>query len=369
MVMTSLERRPVRAPARLVVLGASAGGVPALTAVVERLRPDLNAAVLVVLHVPPNGRSVLPEILERASGMPAAHPRDREPIIAGHIYVAPPDRHLVVHDSILRVTRGAWENGYRPSIDALFRSAATWYGRRVIGVVLSGALDDGAAGLASVYAEGGVAIVQDPTDAAVRDMPDHALGSVPTANVLPAKEIAAAVNDATGAARRDEPEVGAHPRTVEAHTDIDLAAAQGIPVEIEEVAGDAAGLVCPDCGGSMFDIGPDGARYRCRVGHGWTADALSDAHGRQLEQALWAAVRILEENQAVQRRLVERATASGRPQMVHRMQARQEQRDRLASMLRAAIEQFGSAVPGAAGDDETMPGVDFIAEPEPDALP
>src|SRR6516165_6975245 len=119
--MTAAEARTVRAPTQLVVVGASAGGVPALSTLVAGLHADLDAAILVVLHVPANGRSVLPDILERASGLPAAHPRDREPMLAGHIYVAPPDRHLVVYDGVVRVTRGAWENGYRPSIDALFR--------------------------------------------------------------------------------------------------------------------------------------------------------------------------------------------------------------------------------------------------------
>jgi two-component system chemotaxis response regulator CheB len=369
--VTAFESSAIRAPTHLVVVGASAGGVPALSSLVTGVSPDLNAAILVVLHVPANGRSVLPDILQRASGLPAAHPRDREPMLAGHIYVAPPDRHLIVHDGALRVTRGAWENGYRPSIDALFRSAAHWYGSAVIGVVLSGALDDGAAGLAAIHEQGGLSIVQDPSDAAVRDMPDHALVTVPTARVMPAREIAGTINRVTtdpSAQHARGPRVLAR----EVAEDPDLAAAQGIPIEIEDVGpASPAGLVCPDCGGSMFDLGNEtGARYRCRVGHGWTAEALNDAHGRQLEQALWAAVRVLEENQAVQRRLVDRAVQSGREQVARRVAARQEQRDRLASMLRAAIEQFGSIPPGNDGDQEEMPAAtpDFATEPSDEAV-
>jgi two-component system chemotaxis response regulator CheB len=291
--------------------------VPALSTLMAGLHADLDAAILVVLHVPANGRSVLPDILERAGGLFAAHPRDREPIVAGHIYVAPPDRHLIVHDRSLRVTRGAWENGYRPSIDALFRSAAHWYGSAVIGVVLSGALDDGAAGLASIHDGGGIAIVQDPSDATVRDMPDHALVTVPTARVLPAREIATTINRIT----MDASDLRSRPARVltrDVSEDPDLAAAQGIPIEIEDVGPTSpAGLVCPDCGGSMFDVGPDdpGRRYRCR-------------------------------------RLVDRAVQNGREQVARRVAARQEQRDRLASMLRAAIEQFGSIAPGNDGETD-----------------
>jgi two-component system chemotaxis response regulator CheB len=340
-----------------------------LTTLVGGVSGDLNLAVLVVLHVPPNGRSVLPDILERAGEMPAAHPRDREPMLAGHIYVAPPDRHLLVHDGLLRVTRGAWENGYRPSIDALFRSAANWYGPNVVGVVLSGALGDGAAGLASIHECGGVTIVQDPHDAAVRDMPDHALGTVPTARVLPVQEIPDTINRIAVGRLEEVPH--RRPPLRPAEGDPDLAAAQGIELEIENVAREAAGLVCPDCGGSLFDIsGENGTRYRCRVGHGWTAEALSEAHGRQLEQALWAAVRVLEENQAVQRRLVDRAIERGRDKVATRIAARQEQRDRLVTMLRAAIGQFGSAIPGEDTDelfpaDATSP---FEAPPESEAV-
>jgi two-component system chemotaxis response regulator CheB len=317
--------------------------------------------MLVVLHVPPNGRSVLPDILERASGIPAAHPRDREPMIAGHLYVAPPDRHLLVHDGIVRVTRGPWENGYRPSVDALFRSAARWYGPQVVGVVLSGALDDGAAGLASVHEAGGAAIVQDPRDAMVAAMPEHALDLVPGARVLPVSQISAANN-----ALDPPPRSAAAPPPTASRDDAELAALQGVAVPVEAAAVGPAGLVCPDCGGSLFQVSDDGLRFRCRVGHGWTAEALSDAHGRQLEQALWAAVRVLEENDAVDRRLVDRARETGRRRVEHRIQARQHKREHLASTLRAAIDQFGSAIPGDEEPD-AVAAESIVTELEPRA--
>ncbi len=196
--MPTNRERAVRAAAHVVVVGASAGGVPALTALVSRLRPDTDAAILVVLHVPPYGLSVLPDILERASGAPAAHPRDHARMLAGNIYVAPPDHHLLVEDGTVRVTQGSSEHGYRPSIDSLFRSAARARGRAVIAVVLSGALDDGAAGLACVHEAGGTCIVQDPEEAVVRSMPEHALRAVPTALTFPLDKMAAWINDLTG---------------------------------------------------------------------------------------------------------------------------------------------------------------------------
>ena len=149
---------------RLIVIGASAGGGEALSTVVSALPRDLEAAVVVVLHVPPSG-SVLPAILGRASPMPASPAVDGEPLRAGRIYVAPPDQHLMVQDGTLALRHGPRENGHRPAVDPLFMTAATEYGTRTIGVILSGTLDDGAAGLATIKSHGGVAVVQDPDDA------------------------------------------------------------------------------------------------------------------------------------------------------------------------------------------------------------
>src|SRR3954452_16430579 len=145
----------------IVVVGASAGGVEALSTLVAELPRSLRAAVFVVLHVS-RGRSVLPEILTRAGRLPAVHPADWERIEYGRIYVAPPDHHMTLEQDTIRIVHGPSENGYRPAVDPLFRSAARAYGPRVVGVVLTGALDDGTAGLAAVKEAGGTAVVQDP---------------------------------------------------------------------------------------------------------------------------------------------------------------------------------------------------------------
>lgn len=173
----------------IVVLGASAGGVEVISRIVAGLPREMRAAVLVVLHVS-RGRSYLPEILSRLGTMPAVHPDDGERLRYGHIYVAPPDHHLTVEGDIVRVTQGPAENGVRPAVDPLFRSAAQAFGPRVIAVVCSGSLDDGTAGLTAVKAAGGISIVQDPDEAMAPGMPRSALASVKVDHVLPAGEIA-----------------------------------------------------------------------------------------------------------------------------------------------------------------------------------
>jgi hypothetical protein len=173
----------------VVVVGASAGGVEALSAFVASLRPDLGAAVVVVLHIAPGGTSVLPQILARAGQLPACAAADGDELVAGRIYVAPPDRHVLVDDGVLRVTAGPRENGHRPAIDPTMRSAATSHGDGVIAIVLSGTRDDGTAGAAAVKARGGRVAVQDPADALFDSMPLSALAQVDADAVLPASAL------------------------------------------------------------------------------------------------------------------------------------------------------------------------------------
>jgi two-component system chemotaxis response regulator CheB len=346
--VTRSDASALRPPDWVVVVGASAGGVPVLTEFVSQLDTDLPAAVLVVLHVPADHRSLLPKILERAGRLPAAHPRDREPLVAGQIYIAPPDRHLLVADGAVRVTRGPWENGYRPSIDALFRSAARWHTTRVIGIVLSGALNDGVAGLIAVEQFGGIPVVQDPGEASVPEMPGHALEAVPAARVLAARDITVFVNDMV----RSEP--GPRVAVPEVAPEYpDAAAAQGMRPHVELTDAEPAGLVCPDCGGSMFTVEDDAVlRFRCWVGHGWTAGALEQANGRALEDALWAAVRVLEENQAVQQRLFTRAVAHGRQSIVERIAAERAQQEEFIRTLRSVIMEMGQGERGHEDEGE-----------------
>lgn len=173
----------------VIVVGTSAGGVEALRELAAALPPDLPASVLIVLHLSPGGPGLLPAILNRAGPLPAAHATDGEELRRGRIYVAPPDFHMLVADGRLRLARGPRENLHRPAIDALFRSAAAAWGPRVIGVVLTGALDDGTAGLGAIKRTGGVAVVQDPEEAAYPSMPRSALRNVRVDHCVPLAEI------------------------------------------------------------------------------------------------------------------------------------------------------------------------------------
>ena len=344
---------------RVVVVGASAGGVPALTRLVSRLDGDLVAAVLVVLHLPADGRSLLAGILDRAGPLPAANPRDRERLVSGQIYVAPPDQHLLVDDSMVRVTRGPRENGYRPSVDALFRSAASWFGPAVTGVVLTGALDDGAAGLAEIVRQGGHAIVQDPAEAGVPDMPTHALEAVPDAQVSRLDAIAQWLNRRVGTGAPTI--VEATRRLDESAAGAELAVQRGERRYPEDVYREAAGIACPDCAGSLFVLDEQSrVRFRCRVGHGWTGDALLAAQGRELEQALWAAIRVLEDGHAVNERLAARASRRGRQAAVQGLEQRRAARERLIAALRSAITHFGSAGVGDSDDAPRGEHGDFL---------
>jgi two-component system, chemotaxis family, protein-glutamate methylesterase/glutaminase len=289
----------------IVVVGASAGGVEALRALVGKLPRDLPAAILVVLHVAPDSKSVLPRILSGAGPLPAKHAKDGEALETGRIYVAPPDRHLVVEDGAVRLTRSPPEGGHRPAVDTLFRTAARFHGARVVGVVLSGALDDGTAGLVAVKQRGGVAVVQDPEEAICADMPRNALENLQVDHCLPTAEIAALI----GKLAHEKVELHSPiPLLLEQETNIAL----GRRREGEKPPGEPSEFACPACGGVLNEV-HDGhiLRFRCRVGHAYGLASLGAEQQDQLEAALWAALRALEDQAALHDRLAKRARDRG----------------------------------------------------------
>jgi two-component system, chemotaxis family, protein-glutamate methylesterase/glutaminase len=291
----------------IVVVGASAGGVEALADLAASLPLDLPAAVFVVLHVPSTGTSALPGILSRQGPLPAAHVKDGEPIENGRIYVAPPDHHVLLRAGHVHLARGPRENGHRPAVDSLFRSAAREYGSRVVGVVLSGALDDGTAGLAAIKARGGLAVVQEPADALYPNMPESALEHVRVDDVQPAAAMGALLSRlAAEPAGEGAP---AAPTAMEVEVEVEAFSLEAIE---GEHPGRPSGFSCPDCNGVLWEI-QDGElqRFRCRVGHAWSPESLLTQQSEGLEAALWIALRSLEERAALARRLAEAARRRG----------------------------------------------------------
>jgi two-component system chemotaxis response regulator CheB len=325
----------------VVAVGASAGGVESLRTLVAGLPPDYPGAVLIVLHVPRDAPSALPAILERSGPLPAAPAVDGEPLRNGRIYVAPNDHHLLRLDGHVRVTRGPAENGHRPAVDPLFRSVARAVGRRAIGVVLSGSRDDGAAGLATIVAHGGAAVVQDPADALYPWMPRAALLSSPTEHVAPAAKLGALIAEITAMGLPEVPPAPA----ADALLDAEVKMSELGPLTSDELAVRPAGYGCPSCGGALFQFGPDPMpRYRCRVGHAWSPESLLDEQAIALEGALWMALRALEEKSALSRRMA----GNGYPRQGTtgaRFRDIAADAEAAGDTIRRLISQIGSVVP------------------------
>src|SRR4051794_15466548 len=291
-------------PSRNVLLiGASAGGVEALRTLVAELPADLPAAVLVVLHVPASGHSALPRILERSGSLPCEHAVDGEPLRTGRIYVAPPDRHLILLDDVVHLSRGPRENGYRPAVDVLFRTAARELTSRVVATVLSGTLDDGTAGVRTVQTRGGLVLIQDPDDAVYPGMPQNALNACHADFVGTAQEIGKELARLSGSLA---PEWSAGAQR-ELRMETDMARLDQDTLDDLDRPGTPSGFSCPDCQGSLFELTDHHLRFRCRVGHAWTAVSLLAQQDAGLEHALWMALRSLEEKAALARRMAHAA--------------------------------------------------------------
>lgn len=289
----------------IIVIGASAGGIETLKEIVAGLPANLPAAVFVVLHTAPTGPGFLPQILSRAGRLPAIHATDNGSIELAHIYVAPPDHHLLVErGERVRVTRGPKENRFRPAVDPLFRSAAHACGRRVIGVVLTGYLDDGTAGLRVVKQLGGTAIVQDPLDAIVPSMPRSALRHVDVDHCLPASEIAGLLARLAGT-RAEEGDY-LMPEDIE----IEVAIARQDRAALKDGVmrlGDPSPYTCPECHGTLVQLrDTDLLRFRCHTGHAFTVESLLAEIGESIEGSLWSTVRTIEESAMLMRQAATR---------------------------------------------------------------
>jgi two-component system, chemotaxis family, protein-glutamate methylesterase/glutaminase len=298
----------------LVVIGASAGGVDALQELVRHFPAEFPAAVLVALHVASSGTSVLPQILARSGPLPAMFGKDGDELLCGQIYVAPADHHMLVRDGRIRLTKGPRENGHRPAIDPLFRSAGRHADGRCIGVVLSGLLDDGASGLRFIKASGGAAVVQDPADALFPSMPTAAMQLTRVDRVAAASQLAEVLCELIDAPLEPGPEPHALPPSESMNGDDDRADR----VELEDppdaaalLEGPPSALTCPECGGALWEQQDgNGLRFACHVGHAYSVASLAEEQGRALEMTLWSAVRALEERADMHRRLARRTSST-----------------------------------------------------------
>jgi two-component system chemotaxis response regulator CheB len=322
----------------VIVLGASAGGVHAVCEVIQSWPAGFPAAVFVVLHTTPHSPSLLPNIFSRASCLPASHPAEGEVIQPGRVYVAPPDRHLAIRDGHVHISRNASENGHRPAIDVLFRTAARSYGPRVVGVVLTGNLDDGTAGLAAIKKCGGVAVVQDPEDADYPSMPESAIANVHVDHVLPLAGIGSLLTELLHQPRLAEV-VGCG----EVEEEPDAMGTSKNESEVRAARGDPSGLTCPECGGALFEKpGEQPLHFRCRTGHAYSPESLLAQQSENLEATFWAALRSLEENAALARRMEKRAREHGNLRGCESFKKRADDAAKHAALLRTILEQGGA---------------------------
>jgi len=279
----------------IVVIGASAGGIYALKQLAANLPPDFKAAVFIVQHLSATYPSILPDILTKAGPLKAVHPSDGEAVELGKIYIAPPDHHLLIEHQRVLVKRGPKENRFRPSIDALFRSAAYCYGPRVIGVVLTGYPDDGTSGLWTVKRLGGTAIVQNPEEAMYPDMPNNVLNFVKVDYQVNLSELAPLLCRLTQGNADRKPILSAR-ESKRIGDEVKIAAEKNaFEMNIHKM-GEPTSLTCPECHGTLTEFREDKwVRYRCYTGHGFTAESLLGEVTKSVEDNLWSTVRVLEE--------------------------------------------------------------------------
>jgi two-component system chemotaxis response regulator CheB len=320
----------------IIVLGASAGGVPALRQITGCLPKDLPAAVFVVQHLAPFGTSAMPAILSRSGALKAHHPVDQETIEHGRIYVAPPDHHLLIEDGTVRLSRAPTENGHRPAVDVLFRSAAACYGSRVLAVVLTGNLDDGTAGLAAVKNQGGTTLVQDPEEADYPGMPASAIANVQVDHVLPLEEIGPMLDRLCRERVDPPPDPSADCEGAPAMKDqLERGADRETPSKPSE-------FTCPECGGSLWESPEhEVIHFRCRTGHAYAPESLLAKQTDSLEQSLWAAVRALEENAALARRMEKWMSTRHADAGKERYAQRAREAEAHAEVLRRILVQDG----------------------------
>lgn len=338
----------------IIVVGASAGGVEALSQLVAELPADLPATVFVVIHIPAQGKSFLPQILSRKGSLLASHAKDGEKIAPGHIYVALPDYHLLVKRGFMRLVQGPKENNCRPAVNPLFRTAAKAYGGRVVGVILSGTLDDGTAGLLDVKQGGGIAVVQDPKEASFSGMPSSAIENVQVDHILPVSSIAALLGRLAHKRALGE-EVEIMPN--ESEMEPDVVELDGAALRARGKPGPPSQFTCPDCGGTLFQLNERNLlQFRCRTGHAFSSATLMAQQSKVQEEALWAAIRSLEERGDLMHQMATKAYQGDRKLSAKRYEAMALEAQQRADLIRQALFQGQLPVTVMPNDTEQEQG-------------
>lgn len=348
----------------IIVIGASAGGVEAVAQVVAGLPADLPAAVFVVVHVSPHHRSRLPEILSRYGPLPTAHAWHGDPIVPGRIYLAPPDRHLVLAPGRMELNRAPRENRTRPAVDPLFRTAARAYGPRVAAVILSGTQGDGTAGMMAVKAYGGVTIAQDPEEALYGGMVRRAIEYVELDHIAPVREIGALLASLSRSDGANEGGAVMEPMDQATPAAIDRDFRQQIDGERD---GQTAVLACPECGGVLWQLEQGRLlQFHCHVGHVYSPEVLLAEKSESLEEALWSAVRTLVEKSTLTRQLAERLRRDGFGARAADVEEQAELDRKHAEILRELIVSLPSPTSQAYEVEEILDGAGRERERDPE---
>lgn len=322
------------------LIGASAGGIETVRELLRLLPSDFPAPILLVIHTPADSPGLLARVLNRHSNLLVVNATDGSKLQSARVYVAPPNFHLLIEGDRMRLLNGPVENRHRPAIDPLFRSAARSLGPAAVGIILSGYLDDGCAGLSRINVLGGTTIVQDPDDVLVPDMPRNAMERLNPDYVVPIEELAPLM------LRLASREL----LVTTPKKDIQMTAGN-----FDENTGSPSDQTCPECHGVLWETEEGGTlRFRCRVGHAFTAETMLEDQGIDVERALWAALRVLEENSELTARLAEKARMGGREQAATRYSERAQESKYNATLLRQLLTRGAQEPKPARALDEAI---------------
>jgi two-component system chemotaxis response regulator CheB len=326
------------------VVGASAGGLRAVSALVAGLPDDFPGALLVVIHTASENPGMLAQILSRKTNIPVEMAEDGENIRPGRVYVARAGRHMVLNDGQVRLTLGPAENRNRPAVDPLFRSAARFYGSRAVGIVLTGYLDDGTAGLMSIKRAGGLAVVQDPDEAEAPSMPRSALTHVDVDYTISLGDMPALIDSLARQGTNHKADKDMDIRSKEPHRELD-----------ERKEGEPSAYVCPACKGTLWEVDEgELLTFRCRVGHAYSSDSMLEEQTDEVERALWASLRSLEENADFAARLARKAKQSNMPRSAEAYMQRYNVAKQNADVLRQVLSGRRSH-PAVGATEQTQP--------------